>query len=579
MAAPAWTDTAPSASAVVLIAIFGALAGIVMVAMAMTNPELHQPGMRAMLACWITIPYIAAGVVAWKQKPASKLGLLMVIAGFATFPNFLVWSANDLLFTIGTATQLLPPVLFLHVFLSFPSGRLGSRLDRGVVWAAYGAAALAVPAILLGLGAPRNVLALAAAPSWADFLQSLQLLVLSGLMLLGIGLLIRTRRRNGPPLRVSMTLLVDAFSLGLLMVAALLMAGWLEWSAFLDPLRHTTFSVVGLAPIVFLIGLLQAHLGRAWVGELLVSPDTEPGPVELQEAVARALRDPSARLAYWLPEVGSYSDVDGRLVEAHPGVGRSETPIMRRGVPVAMLHYSADLEDEPALVGAVAAAAGMVIHNAALQVELRSRLEELRGSRARIVEAEDRERRRLERNLHDGAQQRLVALALELSTLGELVSSDEVLRTRVDAASSEVAASLAELRDLARGIHPAGVSDHGLAVALESLATRASVPVRIVGVTDERLPEHVELAAYFLVCEGLANIARHAGATSAVIELKREGSNLLVDVTDDGVGGANRAGGTGIRGLADRVETLGGHLQVWSPPGEGTRLSAMIPCV
>jgi signal transduction histidine kinase len=220
----------------------------------------------------------------------------------------------------------------------------------------------------------------------------------------------------------------------------------------------------------------------------------------------------------------------------------------------------------------------MTIENAQLQVELRARLEELRGSRARILQAEQSERRRLERDLHDGAQQRLIALSLELGELGDRLDGDVELRTRIDTVREEVTASLAELRDLARGIHPAAVSDHGLAVALESVATRAGIPVQLIGATPDRLPEPVELAAFYIVCEALANVARHAAASSAVVELHRNAGLLTVEVRDDGIGGASADIGSGLRGLADRVEALGGRLQVWSPVGQGTRLRAEIPC-
>jgi signal transduction histidine kinase len=313
------------------------------------------------------------------------------------------------------------------------------------------------------------------------------------------------------------------------------------------------------------------------VADLLVDLGVNPGPVELQVALARALRDPSVTLAYWIPEYGSYADVEGRQIDITTVPGRSATAVERDGAPVAMLLHDSALDDEPVLLSSAAAATAMTIHNAQLQVELRARLEELRGSRIRILEAEQRERKRLERDLHDGAQQRLIALSLELSEVGERLGEDTELRSRVEAAQREVAVSLAELRDLANGIHPAAVSDHGLAVALESLATRAAVPVEIIGATHDRLPAAVELAAFFLVCEALTNVTKHASASHAVVELDLRRQQLVVEVRDDGVGGATESGG-GLRGLADRVETLGGRLQVWSPAGSGTRLRAEIPC-
>ncbi|HEX6256009.1 MAG TPA: histidine kinase [Euzebyales bacterium] len=571
-----WTGAAPGRWTVVVLAAAGALSGVVLLVLADANTELPQPGLHAALAYWITIPYIVAGLVAWRRRPDSRLGMLMVAAGFASFLGFLVWSNNDGLFTLGVAAQFLPPVLFLHVFLAFPTGRLVSRPERVVVAAAYGAAALTIPALALAQESPRNVVAVIAAPAIAQVLQRAQLLIISTLSLAGIAVLAR-RRRTGRPSRTALGLLVDAFSLGLLMIALLLLAGFFQWHAIQDTVRQMTFAVIGIAPIVFLVGLLASHLGRASVADLFVDLGVNPGPAELQHAVARALRDPSATLAYRVEEFDAYADIDGHEVDVEPSPGRSAMPIVRDGTPVAMLFHDAALDDEPEVLSSVAAAIGMTIHNAQLQVELRARLEELRGSRARILQAERLERRRLERDLHDGAQQRLVALALELGEMAEVVV-DRDLRRRIDDARAEVSASLADLRDLAHGIHPALVSDHGLMVALESLATHATVPVRIDGSVNGRLPEPVELAAFFMVSEALANIAKHAGASAAVVRLDRGPGVLRVEVSDDGVGGATTDHGTGLRGLADRMEALGGRLRVWSTRDHGTRMRAEIPC-
>jgi signal transduction histidine kinase len=362
-----------------------------------------------------------------------------------------------------------------------------------------------------------------------------------------------------------MVYLVDSFSVALLMLAALYLIQLFGWTGIAEGTRWITFALIGLAPIVFLAGLLEAKLGRASVAELLVDLGINPGPAELQESVARTLRD-------------SYADVDGQQVDVEEVPGRAATPIVRDGVPVAVLLHDAALTDEPRLLGPVAAATAMTIQNAQLQVELKARLEELRGSRIRIFEAEQLERRRLERDLHDGAQQRLIALSIRLGELRDQLEGDTLLVARIDAARQEVTASLAELRDLAHGIHPASVTDHGLAVALESVTTRATVPVDLIGITQDRLPQAVELAAFFIVCEALSNTSKHARATSAVVQLDRESTNLLVEVRDDGIGGASLDAGTGLRGLADRVEALGGRLRVWSPVGQGTRIRAEIPC-
>jgi signal transduction histidine kinase len=167
---------------------------------------------------------------------------------------------------------------------------------------------------------------------------------------------------------------------------------------------------------------------------------------------------------------------------------------------------------------------------------------------------------------------------MALGELEDRLDGDAELRDRIEAAREEVTASLAELRDLAHGIHPAAVTDHGLAVALETLATRAPIPVQVVGAPGERLPEQVELAAFFIVSEALANVAKHAQASSAVVELQKTPELLVVEVSDDGIGGVTADAGAGLRGLADRVEALGGRLRVWSPVSEGTRVRAELPC-
>jgi signal transduction histidine kinase len=195
-----------------------------------------------------------------------------------------------------------------------------------------------------------------------------------------------------------------------------------------------------------------------------------------------------------------------------------------------------------------------------------------------VIEAGQVERKRLERNLHDGAQQRLVALALELSLLEERLDGDGEAKDRLDKARQEIAASLEELRDVARGLHPAVVTGHGLAIGLEQIASRATVPVRLGVKLESRLPERIEVTAYYVVSESLANIAKHARASCASVEVMRMNGWLVVEIVDDGVGGADTEGGSGLRGLADRVESLGGRLRVWTPRGGGTRVKAEIPC-
>lgn len=535
--------------------------------------------MHSTLIGWITVPYILSGVVAWWRRPDSRFGPLMIAAGFATFVSTLTLAGGDVLSTIGQTADVLPPALFLHVFLAFPSGRLERRFEQALVTAGY-VTGFGLTLVVMALGGygSSNLLQVVSKPDAALSVQRVQLVAISALSLAGIGVLALRRRGAGRPLRRSLALLIDAFALGLVMIAVLFMTHFFEGPA-IEPIRWATFAVIGLAPIAFLIGLLHDRLARSSVGELLLELRTDPAPAELRDGLARALRDPSLTLAYWLPDFGSYVDLDGTAVELPtPDDRRATTLIDRDGIRVAALLHDPALNDEPELLDAVTAAAGIALENARLHAELRARLEELRGSRARIVDAGQTERKRLERNLHDGAQQRLIALSLELGLWEEGLQGDPEASRRLDQARGEIATSLEELRDVARGLHPAVVSGHGLEVALEQLAARGPVPVRLNVDLEARLPERLEVAAFYLVSESLANIGKHANATLATVEVFRIDGRVVIEIVDDGIGGADTELGSGLRGLADRVEALEGRMRIWSPKGRGTRLRAEIPC-
>jgi signal transduction histidine kinase len=412
----------------------------------------------------------------------------------------------------------------------------------------------------------------------AEVMQNVQLLTLSALALIGV-VLLWWRWSALPPWqrRRPAQILINCFSLSLVMLAALLTAGTFQLPGF-EIIRLATFAVAGLAPLAFLAGLLDARLAKGGVGELMVRLRADPTP-DLGELLAQALRDPTLSLIYWLPQYGSWADQDGNPATLpEPDGGRRATIVKQNGEQIAALVYDATLGEEPELVEAVSAAAGIALENGRLEAELRARLQDLHGSRTRAIEAQQNERRRLERNLHDGAQQRLVALALELGLLAEQAESDPATQTRLKRARSELAQSLDELRDIARGLHPAVVSGHGLAVALESLV--AVMPFEVQLTTDglPRLPEQVEVAAYYVVSESLTNAAKHALASQVSVHVDMTDNSLIVEVVDNGIGGADSERGTGLRGLADRVEALNGRLRIWSADGHGTRVRAELPC-
>jgi signal transduction histidine kinase len=309
----------------------------------------------------------------------------------------------------------------------------------------------------------------------------------------------------------------------------------------------------------------------------LLAPRAAPGgPV--REMLAESLGDRSLSIAYWLPDRQAFVDETGRQVLLpEAGSGRSWTAVERDGQPVAAIVHDAAMDAGPELVHAAATAAGLAIDNERLKADLRARVEELRVSRLRIVEAGDAARRRLERDLHDGAQQQLVGIALDLHLLkSRLGDADSV--AMVDEVAQKLQLALGELRELARGIHPAILTDRGLGPALDALASRSRFPVDIAVTVGEDLPPAVAAAAYFVVAEALTNVAKYAQADEARVEVAERDGAIHVLVSDEGVGGATKRTGSGLHGLEDRVAALDGTLRLDSPPGGGTRLRARIPC-
>jgi signal transduction histidine kinase len=572
---------APTPTVLAAVAVAGVVAAATALALGLTNGDVDHVGLRVFLNDWITLNYIGAGLIAWWRRPDSRFGLLMVAAGFVNFLGTLDWATAAVPFTIGVAFDLMVPLVFLHVFLAYPSGRLVGRLERALVLGAYSFGfGLTVGRMVLGGAGPGNLIEVVRAPAAVEAVQEVHFIGISVFCLLGIGALAVRRWGPGRAPRRPRGLLVDSFALGLAMIAALFLSIAFVGSpgevAAIETVRRLTFFVVGLAPIAFLIGLLRSRLA---VGPAIVSLGAGAARGDVVGALRTALRDPSLEVAYWVEEYDRYADVDGRAIELPTAPGRATTLIDREdGTHVAALVHDPSLRDEPELLDAVTAAAAFALENARLHAELRARLDELRGSRARIIEAAQTERQRLERDLHDGAQQRLVALSLELGLLEQRFEAEPDAKAALDQTRREVTESLRELRELAQGIHPAVVTGHGLAVALKTLAARAQVPVRLTVDLDARLPERQEVAAYFVVSESLTNIAKYACASSAAVDVRRVDGRLVVEIVDDGVGGADTRRGSGLRGLADRVEALGGRLRVWSPAGGGTRVEAEIPC-
>jgi signal transduction histidine kinase len=551
------------------------LTGVLILGVA--SARLEQSALRVFLIAWIVVPYVLSGVVAWWRRPASRLGPLMMITGFVMGLTPMQWSSQPLVHSVGNVLDMLPAALFLHVFLAFPTGRLRDRVERALVAATYAITlGLQVVKILLGAN-PDSLFVVVAAPAAGTVVEQIQLALVACCLIVGTVLLHRRRSGHERLRRRPATLVVDAFSFALVMLALLYIGGLFGWS-FIEPIRLVTFAAVGLAPIAFLFALLDLRLARGDVAGLLVELQSDP-TTDLQAPLARALRDPSLRLFYWLPEFGTWADQDGAPTSPPASSGdRGVRVLSREGEPMAALTFDPALDEEHELLDAVVATTSIALENGRLRAELRARLNELQESRVRVLEAGRQERQRLERDLHDGAQVRLVALSMELGMLGAAPGTDDVLRSQLLHAKSEVSASLEELRDVARGIYPAVLSAHGLNVALESLAARAPVPVQLTVTIAERPPPAVEVAAYYVVSEALANIGKHAQASAAQVCVERQDSRLVVDVRDNGRGGAQAHTGSGLDRLGLRVEALGGRLSVRPADGGGVQVHAELPC-
>jgi signal transduction histidine kinase len=508
--------------------------------------------------------FIGCGLVAWRRRADNHAGRLMTAIGFtALIYPLLIQLDSSLATTLAYLFSSVWTIGYAALLLSFMTdGLLAGTIDRLIVGVFTLTLFVAHFLLLLVYPIPGNLLLVETNMTIADGINDAARWISAGASIgLVFVLLSRWRGASKPRRRAllpGVVGIVSSILYSVLLVQAIL--GETPTNA----LWTTVNLSVLLVPAAYLFGLLRSRLARTGLADLILQLRTMHG-AELEAALARALGDPGLRVVY------------GDVPPA-PGAGQSVVPVEREGRPVAALVYDASLDDDPELVEAVSAAAALALENERLNAELLDRLEELRGSRARIIEATQKERQRLERNLHDGAQQRLVALSLELTLLEARFAKDPDAKAAIDSVRTELGESLQELRELARGIHPAIVTGHGLGVALESVAARSPVPVKLEVSLEERVPEAVEVAAYYLVAESLTNVAKYAEASAATVAVWRAGGELVVEVADDGIGGADEAAGSGLRGLADRVEALDGRLRVWSPHGGGTRLRAEIPC-
>jgi signal transduction histidine kinase len=547
-------------------------------------PELS----RGWYAVFDVVPgssFVLAGLVAWSLRPRNRVGLLMigVGVGLLTRNAALQQTVGQVSFPLEVGLHFISPlwaVVFLQLLLAFPGGRLVSRLDRVVVRSFYAVVPLA--AVLAVAVARYPLLRPIGQPVFdmktpAGLIYLVCLLIGSGLVIRRWFLSGRARRRSMSPLFWPMVPITIFF---LLSAAAVL--GILITPVPLVGLA-TAFPLLLVAlPVGFLVGLLRTGLDMSSVGDLVVKLSGGLAPERLQPALAQVLHDPSLKVAYWLPTQEWFADLAGRRIELPTADSERAVSVLGDpSNPVAALVYDSSLVHEGQIVDAAAAAVRMALENARLHVQLRAQLEEVRQSRARLVEAADSERQRVERDLHDGAQQQLVTLllSLQVTKTEAMQHSDPETAMLVDANIAALRNALDELRELARGIHPTILTEAGLVPAITSLTDRCPIPVEVIGqLGDVRLAPQVEAALYFVVSEAITNAVKHSKGRRMSVSFGRRSGLAIVEVSDDGVGGADLSVGSGLRGLSDRVAAVGGRLVVKSDHAGGTTIHAEVPC-
>jgi signal transduction histidine kinase len=508
--------------------------------------------------------YLVAGSIAWLRRPANPVGPVMLATAVAISLSFFLLHPDPGVRRLAGLIGSVANVLVVWIMLAAPAGRLEPGPSRWVLGAFAIVVVLSAVVVDVDLMVRRAI--------WAAG-------VVVSLVLAAV--VVRRWVRASALARRSLTPVVVAGSTTAVVHALDFLAGVLLIQVvpgtplyFLDIVTRT------LVPYGFLLGLLRLRMARGAVADLVVELGETPPPERLREALASALNDPTLDVLYWSATVEGYTDRQGEpILITAVADGRAVTHLERDGRPLAAILHDPALAEDPGLVPAMAAAVRLAVDNDRLAAEVRSQLDEVRASRTRIVEASDAERRRVERNLHDGAQQRLVALSLALRRAQAQLPEDAgpELTDTLSAASDQLRDALAELRELARGIHPAILTEAGLASALRALARDSPIPATAQVDVPDDIPEPVAAAAYFVVSEALTNVAKYADATQVRIEAAVEGEELRVAVTDDGRGGADPASGSGLRGLQDRVAALDGRMEVRSPSGLGTTVVARLP--
>lgn len=533
---------------------------------------------------------VFGGLGAWGRRPASKVGPLLTIWGLYVLADAIGSHEYGLLLVLGYCAKPLFWVLLAHTLLTYPDGRLTTAAERWFLRIAYAMPLVYLAALmrtrpewLLGCkpaDCPTNPVQWQPSQAAYNLINGQIRPAMATVLGVWFVVLLVLRRRRMPPAqrRTANPVLwatmvpLAAYFYGSALTFAIPDPGPVLWTiyAWANPLSAYVI------PLALLVGFYAGKLARADVATLLVRLRTAD-PDDLRPALAHLLRDPSLEIAVPATDpADGYVDPAGRAV-ALPGAGDARVVTDIGSIGILLLHHPSARDEDPHLFDAAIAAAAVTLENARLTAQVRAQLADVSASRERLVRAADDERRRVERDLHDGAQQQLIGVGMTLQSARLAVPEHSPAAHLLDEASGQLRESIVELRALARGLRPALLTERGLAVALADLRRRVPVPVALAVDLPERLDPTIEMTAYFVVAESLQNVTRHAPGAHVDVSVYRRDGTVVVSVRDDGPGGADGRAGSGLRGLADRVAAAGGVLTVTSPVGRGTTVTADLP--
>ncbi|GAA3861891.1 hypothetical protein GCM10022381_02700 [Leifsonia kafniensis] len=545
---------------------------------------IDEPGAGALVLFPINVVvYLVAGVLAWYRRPSNRMGALILLAGGAVFLGGAGNTEIPLFVALGSIAASLPLAVFVHLLLAFPSGRLVGRLAHVTVALAYFTAIiLQIPLYLWAPDIHAPGLALADVPELARLGSDIQAAVGGVVLTMTVVLLIaRIRQATAAERRALVPLYgYGIFALAVILGSTRVLGAMFGWSG--EATGFLQLAVLAGVPIAFALGVLLGGVARtgeleelgAWLG---AAGDEKPA---IAGALARTLGDPSLEVWFWVPTTMKYVDVQGVEAEESPPDPRRGIEIVElEGRRIGAISYDKALVDDPELAKTASRVVAIALDRDRLTAELHSSRLALQLSRERLVEAADSERRRIARNLHDGLQVQLVLLALEAQQLANAGGVGRPVSERATALRRGIDAAATELRGLVHSVMPAALVEGGLSAAAEDLVDRMPIPTSLhLGVTDGDCSPTVESVAYFVVAEALANAVKYSQARAISVSLRRQGETLYVAVSDDGRGGARAIGGSGLLGMAERIDVLGGSLEIVSEPGQGTSIRAEVPC-